>query len=154
MTACRLKLKWNAGSVQVLVVCRHNRRLLSLIDCAQIVIFKQRVVHRDYFNTIRLILRTPVLFLVLCVAGCSSSKTVFDVPRKMTGVVMMVGNEPFTSLAVRTDESKVYLIKCVGDVRQMLLSSQGKRVEVFYIGIEKKKPVDEIEVVKALVAPN
>lgn len=67
---------------------------------------------------------------------------------------MMVGNEPFTSLAVRTDESKVYLIKCVGDVRQMLLSSQGKRVEVFYIGIEKKKPVDEIEVVKALVAPN
>ena len=67
---------------------------------------------------------------------------------------MIVGNEPFTRLALRTEQGKVYLMKCGGDVKQLLLSSQGRKVEVFYVGVEKGKPVDEIEVVNAVIAQN
>ena len=67
---------------------------------------------------------------------------------------MIVGNEPFTRLALRTEEGTVYLMKCGGDVKQLLLSSQGRKVEVFYVGVEKGKPVDEIEVVNAVIAQN
>ena len=66
----------------------------------------------------------------------------------------MVGNEPFTRLAIRTGDDTVYLIKCSGSVRQILLSNQGRKVELLYIGIERKRPADEIDVVNAVVESN
>jgi hypothetical protein len=95
-----------------------------------------------------------MLLLALWGAGCSSSKIMFDAPRKLTGVIMIVGNEPFTRLSIRTDEKSVYLIKCGHDLKRMLLANQGKKVIVFYIGIEEKEPADEIDVVRAVIVPN
>ncbi len=86
--------------------------------------------------------------LILVVAGCCSSRTVFNVPQKITGEIMVVGNEPFTSLAVRTANGEVYLVKCDKDVTQSLLSNQGKIADLFYNEIQKKNSSKEIKVIK------
>jgi hypothetical protein len=62
---------------------------------------------------------------------------------------MVVGNEPFTRIAARTTNGDVYLINCNNEIRQSLLSHQGKIAELFYNEIQKKKnSVTEINVVK------
>jgi ABC-type sulfate transport system substrate-binding protein len=92
-----------------------------------------------------------VLCLLLAVsihAGCASSKTVFNTPQQIIGEIMVIGNEPFTKLAVRVDGGKTYLINCSDELRKSLLSHQGKITEIFYNEIEKKNSGDEITVTK------
>ncbi len=92
----------------------------------------------------------PALFLaaLLCV-GCGSSKTVFDVPQRMIGEIMVVGNEPFTRLAVRAETGELYLISCNEEIRQLLLLHQGKIAELFYNELQNKRSGDEMKVIKA-----
>jgi len=61
---------------------------------------------------------------------------------------MVVGNEPFTKLAVRTDSGEIYLISCNQEVRQTLLSHQGKIAELSYDEIDKENSSEQIRVVK------
>ncbi len=84
---------------------------------------------------------------MLILAGCSSSRTVFDVPKKIAGEIMVVGNEPFTRLAVRTRAGEVYLISCDDKMEQTLLSHQGKIAEVAYNEIDEKRSGKEIKVI-------
>ena len=91
----------------------------------------------------------PCLLLAMSIyTGCASSKTVFDTPQKIVGEIVVIGNEPFTKLAVRVQDGKTYLINCSEGIRKSLLSHQGKIAEVFYDEIEKKNSVDEIKVTK------
>jgi len=94
--------------------------------------------------------RLKILFIACIVlsAGCSSSKTVFGVPQKVTGEIMVVGNEPFTKLAVRTKTGDVYLIKSSSQIRESLWSHQGRIAELFYDEIQKENSGKEINVVK------
>ena len=83
----------------------------------------------------------------LILAGCSSSRTVFDPPQKITGEIMVVGNEPFTRLAVRTAASEEYLISCDDKMEQTLLSHQGKIAELAYNEIDEKRSAKEIKII-------
>lgn len=96
------------------------------------------------------------LFLSMVWSSCAASgdggyprKTVFDVAQKVTGEIMVVGNEPFTRLAVRTENDKVYLLRCDEDTRQFLLSHQGKLVDIYYDEVDSNNSGDELRVVKA-----
>lgn len=84
---------------------------------------------------------------MLLLASCFSSKTIFDIPQKVTGEIMVVGNEPFTKLAVRTASDKVYIIRCDRENRQILLSHQGKIAELAYNEIQKTRGGEEISVI-------
>ena len=61
---------------------------------------------------------------------------------------MVVGNEPFTHLAVRDSTGDVFLVKCAKDIRQSLLLNQGKIAELFYTEIHWTNSGTEITVVK------
>jgi hypothetical protein len=91
----------------------------------------------------------PTFFLAaLLYAGCCSSKTVFALPQKMVGEIMVVGNEPFTRLAVRAETGELYLINCNEEIRQSLLSHQGKLAELFYNELQKKSSGNELKIIK------
>lgn len=53
------------------------------------------------------------------------------------GTIFVTGNEPFTKLAIRTDSSKVYLLKGRKDTEKLLRRNQGKIVRITY-HIKKK----------------
>ena len=103
---------------------------------------------RDEFSTNRIRVKVLLLLGIVLSIGCSSSKTVFDVPQELTGEIMVVGNEPFTRLAVRVEGGEIYLIKSDDEIRQSLLSHQGKIAELFYDEIQKNNSGREIKVVK------
>jgi len=94
------------------------------------------------------LLITFVLPVTLLHAGCSSSRTVFRVPQRIVGEIMVVGNEPFTKLAVRADDGKMDLISCNEEIRQLLLSHQGKITELFYDELRREKSGDVINVIR------
>lgn len=91
-----------------------------------------------------------ILFLCIAVPmpGCSSSAKVFDVPQKLTGVIMTVGNHPFAKLALRTEDSKLYMISGTKQMVGSLMSQQGRVADVFYDRIEKKNGGYDISVVR------
>jgi len=88
-----------------------------------------------------------IFLAVLIIESCFSSKAVFNEPQKVEGEIMVVGNEPFTRLAVRTEGGDVFLIGCNDEIKRTLLSNQGKRAELCYDEIEKKTYNKEIHVI-------
>ncbi len=96
----------------------------------------------------RCLLAALLILVAVASDGCSSSKTTFDTPQKITGEITVIGNEPFTKLAVRVENGKTFLINGSEEIRKLLLSHQGNIAEIFYTEIENKDSVDEIEVTK------
>jgi uncharacterized protein YcfL len=71
---------------------------------------------------------------LLLTDGCSSHKE--TIRGTIQGTVFVVGNEPFTALAVEVSQGKMYRIATSADIRQHLLALQGKKVEVQYSRID------------------
>lgn len=96
---------------------------------------------------------TNILLLLafLLVAGCGPSRETFDPPRTLKGQIMMVGNEPFTNLAVAVGQDKVYLIHCSENTKTLLLSNQGKIATLVYNEIRKTNRGEELEVLSVTI---
>jgi hypothetical protein len=52
--------------------------------------------------------------------------------RKLSGTVYVVGNEPFTSVAVECSNGTMYRIKTTKELEKRLRGLQGKKVELEY----------------------
>ncbi len=78
-----------------------------------------------------------LLFIILMVpvmasgAGCVHSESAASVPQQITGEITMVGNEPFSRLAV-TAGGTLLLINCDRKIRGKLLALQGRTVRLIY----------------------
>jgi hypothetical protein len=99
-------------------------------------------VHRSETNIL-------LLLAFLLVAGCGPSRETFDPPRTMTGQIMVVGNEPFTRLALRVDNKNTYLISCDEYTRQLLLNNQGRIAKLVYNEVRRTNRGEELEVLSA-----
>ena len=80
--------------------------------------------------------------------GCASSEETSGM-KELTGQVVVVGNEPFTNLALQVSPSLNYILDCRGKTRDTLLGNQGKWVKIFYNKIDEKNNLKTIEVEKA-----
>lgn len=72
------------------------------------------------------------LFLLL-ILGCSSPKESENQIKEITGISSVVGNEPFSRLAIITNQQNVYLINSSKEIQKILLDNQGQYFKVFYI---------------------
>jgi hypothetical protein len=72
----------------------------------------------------------------------------------MTGQIMVVGNEPFTRLAVHLGSEKVYLISCDENTKRFLMSNQGRIAKLVYSEIRETNRGDELEVLSASINSN
>ena len=115
---------------------------------------------RDCFGRNRLAM-TNTLFLrgalvtaFFLLSGCGSSRETSDPPRTMTGQIMVVGNEPFTRLAVHVENEKVYLLSCDKNTERLLLSNQGRIAKLVYSEIRETNRGEELEVLSASLNSN
>ena len=69
-----------------------------------------------------------VFFLILF--GCHDLP---DEPeRTLIGFITVVGNDPFTKLALRTDNEEIYILKCDKITEAELWKMQGTKVVIYY----------------------
>ncbi len=88
---------------------------------------------------------------MVLIAACGSSRTAIDPPATMTGQIMLVGNEPFTHLALMVNPEKSYLMACDSTTKQLLMSNQGKLADVVYNEIRKTDRGEELNVLSATI---
>jgi hypothetical protein len=98
--------------------------------------------------------KIALLTAIILLSGCGPSRETFDPPLTMTGQIMVVGNEPFTRLAVHLGNEKVYLISCNDNTRRLLLGNQGRIAKLVYSEIRETERGDELEVLSASINSN
>jgi hypothetical protein len=87
----------------------------------------------------RKIITLIYLLPLLIISGCSSSKNNVQAMNNLIGEVEIVGNEPFTNLALRVDSAKIYILKCDNKTRDLLEKNQGKMAKIYYKSIDKSQ---------------
>ena len=85
---------------------------------------------------------------VMAFISCASSKETSNM-KELVGQVVVVGNEPFTNLALQINPSINYILECNGKTKDILLGNQGKWVKIFYNKIDNSNNINTIEVQKA-----
>jgi uncharacterized protein YcfL len=85
-------------------------------------------------STWRLVFIFTTLAAFLLGNGCSSHKE--TIRGTIQGTIFVVGNEPFTALAVEVSQERMYRIASSADIRQHLLALQGKKVELQYSSVD------------------
>ncbi|MEW6701133.1 MAG: hypothetical protein AB1298_00295 [Bacteroidota bacterium] len=63
--------------------------------------------------------------IVFLINACSSTKEAAEKKQTLKGKIIVIGNEPFTKLALQLDNEKVYLLKCKDDLEKKLWRNQG-----------------------------
>jgi hypothetical protein len=72
-----------------------------------------------------------ILAGVLFISGCAGSNSTLQA-KYVIGDVVVVGNEPFTKLALQTGPSGIILLDCDKETKDFLLNYQGRTVKIFY----------------------
>jgi hypothetical protein len=69
--------------------------------------------------------------------GCTISKETASEKKTFTGTLKVVGNEPFTSLALQTSTGKTFILQCPSNLRRILLNHQGYQTTVWYDSVKQ-----------------
>jgi len=67
--------------------------------------------------------------------ACSSNPVKIQNP--VVGIVQLVGNEPFTKLAVNLNDKDIYLLECTKELRADLIKNQNRVYEIIYTDVKK-----------------
>ena len=71
-----------------------------------------------------LLVLTPVIYLIsACSCNCGKNT---DGTGTVKGYITVIGNEPFTHLAIRTKEGKNLALQCSKELKNDLLKKQGR----------------------------
>lgn len=101
------------------------------------------------------ILKAFLLIMLISVVSCSSSK---DSAREgevktLQGRVFVVGNSPFTHMALQTDSTTVYLLDCSDEIQKKLSEHQGNLAEISYNGTTQTPEGKALKVIGASLLP-
>jgi len=88
------------------------------------------------------------------ILGCASSKAKKDNLKNITGRIEVVGNEPFTHLALRVNSAEIYILKCSAANKKLLESNQEKKAKIFYKTIDHSRKPNIITVERAIIIKN
>ena len=67
---------------------------------------------------------------MLMLAACAGSRQELD-KQVILGKIQIIGNEPFTQLAVEDKTETVYILKCSKDIEKQLLKLQGQPIRLY-----------------------
>ncbi len=85
---------------------------------------------------------TIFFIIVVLLFGCSSAK------ESMEGTICIIGNEPFTDVAIQVDSALVYKLKASPEVLKELSGNQGKKIKISYCEIDSANSPRTIKVEK------
>ncbi len=88
-----------------------------------------------------------ILFSILLtgIILCSYSKNNIV---KVKGYIRVYGNEPFTFIGLKTDNNKEYSLTAPDEVLKELRASQGKKIEIIGLLIQKDEENFELNMLK------
>ena len=89
------------------------------------------------------------LVLLSLLFGCVSSEGTVNPPKKISGISTMVGNEPFSRIAILVENSEVYLVEGSGIDIDLLKENQGKRFVVTYNNLRDSSNLSIIHIINA-----
>ncbi len=96
------------------------------------------------------ILMTALLAMAGLVAWtCASSDDTVGQAKTVVGKIQVIGNEPFTSLALETPAGTMYVLHCDADLQKMLLQRQGQSVKIHFKEFEKVPSGQALRVLSA-----
>lgn len=90
----------------------------------------------------------------LVVFGCSSDKETQSGHKEIKGVSTMVGNEPFSRIAIIVSPHNVYVINGSTEIKQNLIGHQGMYFNVKYTQIKDSANVHIIDAYEATLSNN
>lgn len=90
-----------------------------------------------------------IAMLALVMMSCCSVRQAQDESGTLIGVVVIIGNEPFTAPALQTTDGTVHRLNCSKEFERTLRSVQGKRVRLS--GTPAAGPAHEMHVTEVLV---
>jgi hypothetical protein len=102
------------------------------------------------FKTIPLVLALFCIISVL-ISGCASSKDALTENGAITGMLKVVGNEPFTRLALQAADGKTYILECSKELRGLLLQHQGYQTTVEYDSVRQSFEGTTLHVIQAKI---
>lgn len=102
----------------------------------------------SFLKTHRLLFTLFLLLIIASVfAGCSCGKCANG--NVIEGKIAIVGNEPFTQVALFTEEEESYILICDDELEKELRGNQGYAYKIAYSGMKKTSEGEGLIVVKA-----
>ena len=98
------------------------------------------------FRKVLIILIVAVFSLLEAGCSCNCGKQ----ENSIKGYITVVGNEPFTKLALRTENDKVFLLNCSKELESLLLKDQGNFYYITYNNIKEQEGTTIISVEKVV----
>ncbi len=74
--------------------------------------------------------RTLVVLMAFVAVSCCGGSNLADGQKAVTGRVVIIGNEPFTSPAVQLPDGGILRVVCAKEMEAQLRAVQGKRVRL------------------------
>ena len=102
-------------------------------------------------NLREFILASVIIAAVVSFAGCSCNCGKKSSEQNyVKGYITVVGNEPFTKLAVITNDNKVFLLQCSKELKNQLWKQQGSFYYILYGDLRKEEGDTAIVVEKVI----
>ena len=83
------------------------------------------------------------------IIGCGSTMEPLREQGELQGKVFVIGNDPFTRLALARDDRNSVVLICLPDVEKYLRSHQGETIKVTYEGISRVPEGQAVRVTSA-----
>lgn len=87
------------------------------------------------------------VFIAACSCNCGNNS---DGSNTLKGYITIIGNEPFTKLAIRTDEDKTYVLQVSKELQDELWKKQGSYYYIEYGDLREEKGNSTIVVEKVV----
>lgn len=82
-------------------------------------------------------------------SACSGTGGNQDSDSIVVGRIQVIGNEPFTRVAIETTSGETFILKCEESLEELLRGNQGKLVRVHFRGTERDPRGTALSVLRA-----
>jgi hypothetical protein len=90
-----------------------------------------------------------ISLLIILILGCTAVKDNENQVKEIDGKSTVVGNEPFTKMAIITDNNEVYIYTAPDSIKTLLYKNQGNYFNVKYLEVKDSAQIHIIKIFKA-----
>jgi len=97
----------------------------------------------------KLIIFSIIAISIYLTACCNCGKGIAT-EKSVRGTITVIGNEPFTKLAIKTDDGKIFILQCSKELNDELWKKQGSYYYVQYGDMREESGTSAVIVEKVI----